>query len=92
MYKSSPRGVPFMTDQLLTDFSVSRSTVVIETIAEREGVDPVDLREPLYEVIDPEALDAIVQSGDVRVTFDYHGYSISVSQTDGVEVTSLNNS
>lgn len=35
------------------------STRVLEAVADYNGVDPLELRPPLYEIIDPEALEAL---------------------------------
>lgn len=52
---------------------------VVRAVAEREGVSETDLT-PLYHVVDPEALDAMVTHTDVsvRITFDYEGYAVTV--------------
>ena len=39
------------------------SHAVIVAVAERNGVDPLDLDERLYDCIDPDALDALFTSG-----------------------------
>lgn len=75
-----------MADQELTGLSESRSTKIIEAIADLEGVDPTELREPLYGAIDPEALDVLVGSGDVSVTFTYHGYEVTVANGHEPEI------
>lgn len=52
-------------------------TIVLE-IANRTGVDPGDLP-PLYESVDPEALDRLVQEqGSFRLTFEYTEYEVTV--------------
>lgn len=65
---------------------------VVTAIAEREGVDPVDLDERLYDAVDPDALDALfadVADSDeppsVQVAFTCCGYDVTVS--DPVDVT-----
>ena len=62
------------------------SEAVLTAIAEREGVDELELREPLYETIDPDALDALFRDGRGRVTFEYLGYLVTVDQDGEVEV------
>jgi hypothetical protein len=54
------------------------SRAVVETVADAEGVDPVDLEPPLYEVIDAEALDRLFRGGAGEVTFEYAGYEVTV--------------
>lgn len=71
----------------------SLSESVIEAVADREGVDPMDLTAPLYDAVDPEALDAMVQNdakyneSSLRIEFQYYGYTISVSADGSVQVS-----
>lgn len=70
---------------------VTPSEAVVEAVAEAEGVDPMGLHTTLYEVIDPDALDALFQSSSAdaaapRIEFTYHGYVVTVTG-DGVAVT-----
>ncbi|WP_254534059.1 HalOD1 output domain-containing protein [Natrinema gelatinilyticum] len=58
---------------------------VIETVAEREGVAPTDLP-PLYDVIDPEALDSIFTARRGHLVFPYYGYRITVSGDRRLEI------
>lgn len=64
------------------------STSVIEAIAVAEGIDPVALTPPLYAAIDPEALDAIVDSADcdLSIEFSYQGYTIQVDGSGDVTI------
>ncbi|WP_254530076.1 HalOD1 output domain-containing protein [Natrinema gelatinilyticum] len=61
------------------------STRVIQTVAEREGVAPTDLP-PLYDAIDPEALDSIFTAGQGHLVFPYYGYRITVSGDGRLDV------
>lgn len=59
------------------------STAVVEAVAERVGVDPIDLNPPLYRAIDPDALDDLLTSletgdADGSVSFHYLGYDVTV--------------
>ncbi|MFC3959904.1 HalOD1 output domain-containing protein [Halovivax cerinus] len=76
---------------------VSLSHVVIETIAEREGIDVTELEPPayppLYSVVDPDALDTVfapAPSGDGRsngsVRFEYAGYTVTAYSDGRVEL------
>lgn len=63
---------------------------VVQEVAEREGVDAMELDRPLYEAIDPDALDRLVRSlgggpsaSRFSVSFAYHGYGVTV-WSDGV--------
>lgn len=66
----------------------SPSEAVVRRVADFEGVDPTELL-PLFDTIDPDALDAIVRSAagnddaGLRIEFTYHGYDVTVTG-DGV--------
>jgi len=72
-----------------SDDSVSQR--VVETVAEAEGVPPTELRPPLYEVVDPDALDRLFAhpspSGS-RVVFSYKNYEVTVDGEGLVSVSS----
>lgn len=62
----------------------SPSTAVVTAVAETADRDPTTI-DPLYEVVDPDALDDIVASTcyprgtpDARIEFLYHGYRVLV--------------
>lgn len=66
------------------------SEAVVEAVADAEGVSPLELRPPLFEVVDPDALDKLfplpsLEQGrtEGHVTFEYCGYEVTV-QPDGV--------
>lgn len=69
------------------------ATKIITAVADREGVDPTELDPPLYEAIDPDALNTLFgnqQSSDYRVdgwlSFTYAGYDITVAGDGTVRV------
>jgi len=64
------------------------SIAVTEALASIRHCDPIEL-EPLYHSIDPEALDAIVDSGDsdLRATFRIDGFEITVTGHGRLEIT-----
>ncbi|MFC7230203.1 HalOD1 output domain-containing protein [Saliphagus sp. GCM10025308] len=73
--------------------SSSPVTAVVELVADREGTDPMELQPPLYDVIDPEALNALFaptsrgrprESG--QVSFEYLGYDVTVRGNGDVSV------
>ncbi|NUB92125.1 hypothetical protein HTZ84_06945 [Haloterrigena sp. SYSU A558-1] len=74
--------------------AVAPSQAVIEAIAAHEGVDVTDVEppayEPLYAVVNPEALDRLFQpaagSTTARVVLEYEGYEITVSSDGRVDV------
>jgi hypothetical protein len=69
------------------------STQVVEAIARREGVSATELSPPLYEAINPDALDALLsrdsarENGSIEISFEYLGYDVSVESGDVVEVS-----
>ena len=59
---------------------------VIDAVADANGVDPTEL-EPLYDTIDPEALDALFKPGvDGMITFTYEGHDVVVRGDANPEV------
>ena len=75
----------------------SLSFEVINAVAEREGVDPMEIEPPeyeaLYDVVNPEALDALfapredgTPRGTGRVEFVFCGYRIAVTSDGEVDV------
>lgn len=69
------------------------STAVVKAIAEREGVDPLEMDPPLYDVIDPDALNTLFTGpanvGDARpegIVFEYNGYEIKVTSDGDVHI------
>ena len=64
------------------------SVAVVCEIADREGVDPTALQPPLWNVVDPEAMDRLVggETGDCSIRFQYLDYEICVDGASGVTV------
>lgn len=57
------------------------SDAVVAEVADREGVDPLDLP-PLFDVVDRDALDVLFTDTDgrhrsARTVFYYHGYEVT---------------
>ncbi|SEQ40490.1 HalOD1 output domain-containing protein [Natrinema salaciae] len=70
------------------------SIAIVESVAAHEGVDPVDLEVPLYDVIDPDALDTLLQGASkdeptepLEIEFTYVGYDVTVTRDGAVHVT-----
>lgn len=64
---------------------------VITAVARYEGVDPASLTPPLFDVVDPDALDALCGGTHgcgtpVRCTFTYRGHRIEVESSGSVTV------
>lgn len=72
-----------------TGVSSNPSTRIVTQIAAAEGVEPIDLEPPLHGVVDPGALDRLIESGraDVSIAFTYRGYRVRVDGTGDVDVT-----
>ena len=53
---------------------------VIKSVAEVEDADPLELTPPLYEVIDPDALESLFANDRTlgKVIFNYSGCEVSV--------------
>lgn len=64
----------------------SLSGAVLAAVAKREGIDPVELSEPLFPAIDTEALDRLFKAASGTVTFQYLDYEIRVDSDGTVEV------
>lgn len=64
-----------------TRSGASMSQLIIEAIAEEEGVSPTEVTPPLYEVINPDALNKLF-SADQRgqISFTYRGYEVTANQ------------
>lgn len=76
--------------EVMAPQTLSASETVVGRIAKYEGIDPAELS-PLYDVIDPDALDSFINGADRRDTaaeiqFSYHGYTVTVSTDGGVQV------
>lgn len=65
---------------------VQPSVLVVEAVAETTGTDPLELP-PLYDAIDPDALDVLVaDGGQSHVEFAYDGHEIAVHEDGAVAV------
>lgn len=61
---------------------------VLTAVARRMEVDVADLEQPLYDAIDPDALDRLLDhGGDVAVTFEYDDHTVSIGGDGTVTVT-----
>lgn len=59
------------------------SEQVVQTVANQSDTDELDLP-PLFDTLDPESLDTLIREMNKgEVSFEYEGYSITVT-TDGV--------
>ena len=65
------------------------STAVIQAVAACEGVEPMELMEPLGETIDPDGLNSVCRTSTVHVTFEYHGYIVTIDTDNQVDVAEI---
>ena len=65
------------------------SEAVLAAVAEREGVDEMELEVPLYDAINPDALNALFQNGRGHVSFQYAGYLVTVDHDQNITLTPL---
>lgn len=72
----------------------SISTRVIEKIAERRGIDPIEMHPHLYDVIDPDGLDQFFsevmsndEKGTAQVKFTCEQYTVRVEDSGEITVT-----
>lgn len=77
------------TDETCFEWPTDRapSTAVVTAVAAVEDAAPTDLP-PLYESIDPQALDRLVASAagaELRLAFEYAGYQVTV-HADGIDL------
>lgn len=68
------------------------SVRVMEALSAQANVDPLELR-PLYEVVDPDALDALFRgtsdgrSAPTTVRFEYEGYTVAVRGDGEIQIS-----
>lgn len=63
---------------------------VIQAIADREAVSPLDISPPLFDAIDPDALDRLYDGRTgVTTEFRYTGYRVTVRPSGRIELTPL---
>ncbi len=69
----------------------SPSLAIIATLADILNTDPIDIA-PLYESVDPEILDRIVErrngaTGDIHVVFTHEDHIITIHSYGVIEIT-----
>lgn len=68
------------------------SVAVVEAVASREGIDPTEFDVPLFDAINPEALDKLVggapeRQNPLQIEFTYYGYDVVVTSDGSVRVS-----
>ena len=69
---------------------VPASHTIITTLSDELGIDPLEMQ-PLYEAVDPDALDALFSSAsnrgtNVTITFEYCGHAVTVTSEGTVTI------
>ncbi|SIR98930.1 hypothetical protein SAMN05421858_5027 [Haladaptatus litoreus] len=64
----------------------SVTAAVVTAVTEANGTKPAT---PLYEVIDPDALEDLYQHGSPEVSFEYIGYHITIHSDRTVSVAAV---
>jgi hypothetical protein len=68
----------------------SPSEAIVTAIAAKERVTETGLP-PLYNQIDPDALDTLVagqSTDDIQISFTYSGYTVRIRDSETIEITS----
>lgn len=79
----------FITEQ---SDDVSIGSRIVMAVADTLGIEPLDM-EPLYETVDPDALESIVDStkqvdgSGLGITFELEGCTVEVEGSGAIEVT-----
>lgn len=58
---------------------------IVESLAAAMGVDPIELEPPLYEVVETDALDTLLDSG-AEIRFEYRDHLVCVDSDGTVTV------
>jgi len=75
------------------ELGATPSEAVIRAVARRAGVDPLDLETPLYDAVDPESLNGLIEAAQrngrsaVEITFEYYGHTVTVASNGTVTLT-----
>ena len=67
--------------------TTSITRTVVTAVTEANGTKPTT---PLYEAIDPDALEDLYQNASPTVHFDYVGYHVTIHPDQTVTVSALN--
>ncbi|WP_266082019.1 HalOD1 output domain-containing protein [Haladaptatus caseinilyticus] len=69
----------------LTD-AESITTAIVTAVTEANGTKPAT---PLYEAINPDALEELYEHGSPKVNFEYIGYRVTIHSDRTVSVSDL---
>lgn len=69
------------------DRSQGMSYQVIEALAAVENRDALSMNPPLYEAIDPDAIDSLLDTDSpVKVEFEYNGHMVTAKSDGSIEI------
>lgn len=81
--------IRYRSEESMTADSQTVTERVVQSVATYADTDPLDLP-PLYHTIDPDALEANIESrSDVEIQFQYAGHSVAVRSDGIVEVSDV---
>lgn len=63
------------------------SEAILSAVAEREDIEVCKLQTPLFESIDPDALDTLFRNSGGQVTFEYLDYLVTVDSDRNVALS-----
>jgi hypothetical protein len=62
--------------------------IVVDAVAAAEGVSPAEI-EPIYDAVDPDAVDALLETPSAAVSFCYCGYRVEIDRDRECTLTPL---
>lgn len=65
------------------------SLEIVRTIAQQKGIPPDELDPTIYDAIDPDALECVLDGQSVTVHFEYAGYVVTVHDSGDVRAKPL---
>lgn len=71
------------------DSALPASDAVLDALADWYGTSKLDLDPPLYECIDPDALNSLLACPTGQVEFDYRDATVTVDHEQNVSVTEV---
>ncbi|MFP4625792.1 MAG: HalOD1 output domain-containing protein [Natronomonas sp.] len=65
------------------------SEEVVAAVANRENIDQMNLNPPLFDVIDPDALNSLFQGDSGEVIFEFHDLRVAVDNAGNVTLREI---
>lgn len=64
---------------------------ILLAVADKKGIDPLELTPPLYEAVDPEALDKLLSDSStiMNIHFEYNGFRVEVQSDFSITISDL---